>query len=146
MSSIVPALPGQETLLECWSALAQLSPGAQVIRRSAAVAAVFPSWVPLNNAIVLGAHDAASAAAVASRLTGVYADAGVGAWALWISSNATDLDAPDDVQAVAGLKRDTTTLVMQTTLSPGLRLHDGVVRGFDGCGEAFRRRRVGFCC
>ena len=128
MSSIVPALPGQETLLACWSALAQLSPGAQLIRRSAAVAAVFPSWVPLNNAIVLGAHDGASAAAVASRLTGVYADAGVGAWALWISSNATDLDAPDDVQAIAGLKRDTTTLVMQTTLSQGLRLHDGVVR------------------
>ena len=43
-------------------------------------------------------------------------------------SAATDLDAPDVVDRVGGLRRDTTTLVMQAHLSPGLRLHDGVVR------------------
>jgi len=45
-----------------------------------------------------------------------------------VPSAATDLDAPDDVDRVGGLRRDTTTLVMQAHLSPGLRLHDGVVR------------------
>ena len=38
------------------------------------------------------------------------------------------LDDPDAVQLVGGFRRDTTTLVMQARLSPGLRLHDGVVR------------------
>jgi ribosomal protein S18 acetylase RimI-like enzyme len=127
MSSKITALPGQETLLECWSTLAQMSPGATLIRSSAAAAAVFPSWVPLNNAIMLNAHDGATAAAAASQLTSADADAGADAWALWVPSRATDLDAPDDVREVGGLKRDTTTLVMQATLPQGLRLHDGVV-------------------
>jgi len=128
MSSKVTALPGQETLLACWSTLARMSPGARLIRSSSAAAAVFPSWVPLNNAIMLNAHDGAAAAAAACRLNRVYADAGVDGWALWLPSRATDLDAPDDVREVGGLKRDTTTLVMQATVPPGLRLHDGVVR------------------
>jgi ribosomal protein S18 acetylase RimI-like enzyme len=126
MSSKVTALPGQQTLFACWTTLAQMSPGARLIRSSAAAAAVFPSWVPLNNAILLDAHDGAAAAA-ASELTSVYADAGVDVWALWVPSRATDLDAPDEVREVGGLRRDTTTLVMQATLPQGLRLHDGVV-------------------
>ena len=126
MSSNVIALPGQETLLACWSTLAQTSPGARLVRSSSAVAAVFPAWAPLNNAIALDAHDGAAATA-ASQMASVYADAGVDAWALWVPSRATDLDAADGVREVGGLERDTTTLVMQTTLSHGLRRHDGVV-------------------
>lgn len=41
---------------------------------------------------------------------------------------ATNLDAPDNVREIDGLKRDTTTLVMQITLQSGLRQHEGVVR------------------
>ncbi len=128
MSGTTPFLPGQETLLASWSALAQISPGARVIRSAATAAAVFPSWAPLNNAILLNAHDAAAATAAASQLTSLYSDAGVDAWALWMPSRVTDVDAPDGVREVGGLKRDTTTLVMQATLPPGLRHHDGVVR------------------
>lgn len=118
-------LPGQETLLASWSALAQISSDARVIRFAATAAAVFPSWTPLNNAILLNAHDGAVAA---SELTSVYADAGVDVWALWMPSRLTDLDAPDAVREVGGLKRDTTTLVMQAALPPGLRYHGDVVR------------------
>ncbi len=127
MSSKNTALAGQETLLACWSALARMSPGATLIRSAATAAAVFPAWAPLNNAIMLSADDGAAAAAV-SQLTSVYTDAGVGAWALWLPSRATDLDTPDEMRAVGALKRDTTTLVMQATTLRGLRLHEGVVR------------------
>jgi GNAT superfamily N-acetyltransferase len=120
-------LPGQETLVASWSALAQLSPGARLIRSAAAVAAVFPSWTPLNNAIMLDAPDGGAAAATASQLTSSYAQAGVAQWAFWVPSRALSLDAPDEVREVGGLKRDTTTLVMQTNLPPGLRRREGVV-------------------
>jgi len=70
-------LPGQHTLLACWGTLAQISPDARLIRSSTTAAGVFPSWAPLNNAIVLDAPDGAAAAA--SHLTSVYADAGVDA-------------------------------------------------------------------
>ncbi len=119
-------LPGQEALVASWQALARLSSGARLIRSPDAVAAVFPAWAPLNNAIGLAAHDRA-AAAVAS-LRGVYATAGVDAWAFWVPSGATDLDAPDTVRDVDGLTRDTTTLVMTTDLRPELRWNEGVVR------------------
>jgi GNAT superfamily N-acetyltransferase len=125
MSIRTTVLPGQDTLLASWGALAQLSPGARVIRSRTTDRAVFPSWMPLNNAILLNAHDAA---AVASQLTSVYADAGVDVWALWMPSSVTDLDAPDAVLEVGDLKRDTTTLVMQAALTPRLRYHNGVVR------------------
>lgn len=128
MSSKVTVLPGQETLVASWSTLAQLSPGARLIRSPAAVAAVFPSWAPLNNAILLNAPASEAAAAAASQLTTSYAEAGVAEWAFWVPSRAIDLDAPDEVREVGGLKRDTTTLVMRTNLPPGLRRHQGVVR------------------
>jgi GNAT superfamily N-acetyltransferase len=127
VTSKVIALPGQETLLACWEALARLSSNATLVHSPAAVAAVFPSWVPLNNAIVLKSHDGAAAAA-APQLANAYADAGVDVWALWVPSLVTDLDGPDHVQEVGGLKRDTTTLVMQASLSDKRRLHDGVIR------------------
>jgi len=128
MSNTATALPGQETLLSSWDALARISSGARLVHSAAATAAVFPSWAPLNNAILLNGHDGDAAAAAAIELTGVYADAGVDGWALWVPSAATDLDATDYVQKVGGFRRDTTTLVMQARLSPGLHLHDGVVR------------------
>jgi ribosomal protein S18 acetylase RimI-like enzyme len=122
-------LPGQETLLACWSALARLSSNARLIDSPAASAAVFPAWQPLNNAIVRTSHDGiGAAAAAASQLANVYAHAGVDVWALWVPSSATALDAPDHVQEVGRLKRDTTTLVMQASLSTKRRLHEGVLR------------------
>ena len=127
MRTIAPA-PGQETLVATWTALAQLSPGAKLIRSSTAVAAVFPSWAPLNNAIMLTAPTATATAAAASQLAPVYAAAGVPEWALWVPSYATDLDAPDGVREVRGMRRDTTTLVMRTLLPRGLRQHGSVVR------------------
>jgi ribosomal protein S18 acetylase RimI-like enzyme len=127
VSSTVSALPGQETLLECWARLAQMSPGARLMRSSETAAAVFPAWIPLNNAIMLNADDGAAAAA-ATELRGVYADAGVDAWALWLPSRAIDLDVGDDVREVDGMERDTTTLVMQAEVPRGLPRHDGVVR------------------
>ena len=51
------ALLGQETLVACWSALATLSPGAELIESASALAALIPSWGPLNNAIVLQPDD-----------------------------------------------------------------------------------------
>jgi ribosomal protein S18 acetylase RimI-like enzyme len=107
-------LPGQETLLGSWAALAQTSPGARLIRTSTVVAAVFPHWQPLNNAIVLDrANDAAEWSA------NLYHTEGVDSWALWIPSDATDFEAPDVMSAVGRLTRDTTTLVMRAALRAG---------------------------
>jgi GNAT superfamily N-acetyltransferase len=128
VSNVATALPGQETLIASWSALAHLSPGARLIRSSTAVAAVFPSWAPLNNAIMLTAPESGAAAATASLLTSTYAQARVAEWALWVPSRASNLDAPDEAREVGRLKRDTTTLVMQANLAAGLRQHEGVVR------------------
>jgi GNAT superfamily N-acetyltransferase len=127
MSTVVATMPGQDTLIACWAALAQTSAGAEVIRASATTAAVFPSWAPLNNAILVG-EDVGPAAAVVEELGSLYAEADVDVWALWVPSRATDLDAPDEVREMAGLARDTTTLVMRAHLTPGLSRHHGVVR------------------
>jgi GNAT superfamily N-acetyltransferase len=127
MASDIVVLPGQKTLIACWRALALLSPGARLIRSTSVVAAVFPSWAPLNNAILLTAP-AGGPTAAAARSTTLYAQVGVDAWAFWVPSRATDLDAPDRVREVGEFKRDTTTLVMHTALSHGFQAHDGVVR------------------
>src|SRR5262245_51635386 len=129
MSNMNATLPGQETLLACWNALAQESPGASLIRSSEAAAAVFPSWAPLNNAVVLNVHDGAVPAVVTARLTSIYSEARVPAWALWIPSCATDWEAPDTVRVIDGMQRDTTTVVMHATVPRDMPLHDGVVRG-----------------
>ena len=127
MSTVVTTMPGQETLIACWAALAQTSAGAEVIRATATTAAVFPSWAPLNNAILIG-EDVGPAAAVVEELGSLYAEADVDVWALWVPSRATDLDAPDEVRDMAGLTRDTTTLIIRAHLTPGLCRHHGVVR------------------
>jgi GNAT superfamily N-acetyltransferase len=117
-------LPGQETLLACWSALAQLSSGASIHHDPLVTAAVFPSWAPLNNAIVLGG----SGLAAADRAAPLYCKSGVDVWALWLPSRITDLEAPDQIGEIGALKRDTTTLVMRASLSAGLRHDERVVR------------------
>jgi ribosomal protein S18 acetylase RimI-like enzyme len=121
------SLPGQQTLIASWTALAGISPGARLSHSAAATAALFPSWAPLNNAILkLTVNDRHAMTAV-SELKSTYAGAGVGGWALWVPSTKIDLDAPDDVYRLAGFRRDTTTLVMQADLRAGLQRHDGVV-------------------
>jgi GNAT superfamily N-acetyltransferase len=125
LPGIAIALPGQDTLLASWRALAQLSPGANIDTYPFANAAIFPAWAPLNNAIVTSVADRHSAAA---ELVGVYRDAGVPHWALWLPSRTPDFDGPDLVDATAQLKRDTTTLVMHRTLTESLRRHRQVVR------------------
>jgi len=121
-------LPGQDTLLASWRALAELSPGAEVITSPVAVAAVFPQWGVLNNTIALDASGAATAAKVASEVSDLYGQAGVDTWALWIPSRARDLDAADSLAAVGSLKRDTTTVVMHADLGDDLQTNHAVVR------------------
>jgi len=128
LDDVAITLPGQDTLLACWTALSRISPNARLIHSDSAVAAVFPEWLPLNNAILLDAPSDDARAEAASRLAGVYSAARVDAWALWVSGGATDLNAPDCVHRVGGLTRDTTTLVMQANLIGGLRSHQDVVR------------------
>jgi ribosomal protein S18 acetylase RimI-like enzyme len=128
MSDTVTTLPGQQTMLACWRALALLSPAASVFASGGAVAAVFPAWEPLNNAVLLTAVDGPAATVAADQLAAAYLDAGVASWALWLPSPVTDLDTPDEVVAVDGLERDTTTLVMQAAIPAPLRLHGNVLR------------------
>jgi GNAT superfamily N-acetyltransferase len=120
------SLPGEDTLVASWRALAELSPGAEVITTPFAVAAVFPHWTVLNNAIALDTGRGA-VPGIQCDLTDLYGAAGVDTWALWIPSDARDLDAADALTAVGTLKRDTTTLVMHAELRDDLRSHPGVV-------------------
>ncbi len=122
MSSIT-TLPGQQTLLESWRALARITPGARLVHTASAAAAVFPACSALNNAILL----AADADAALAELGKMYAAAGVDQWALWLPSAATDLDAADE-RKLPGLERDTTTLVMQLALHDELPRHAGVLQ------------------
>jgi ribosomal protein S18 acetylase RimI-like enzyme len=122
----VASLPGQETLVASWQALARLSPGARVTASSAGVAAVFPGWEPLNNAIAAPPYGHDALVAKARAVEQLFAEAGVGAWALWIASCAPTFDARDATPAVGTLRRDTTTLVMRATLTPERRSHDDV--------------------
>lgn len=123
------SLPGQATLLASWRGLATESPRATVLDTAATATAVFPHWLPLNNAVLHGRPSSASAAAAAADLAGVYAAAGVEAWALWLPSTRLSLDEPDEVTEVAGLRRDTSTLVMTLDLDAapaGVDLGDAV--------------------
>jgi ribosomal protein S18 acetylase RimI-like enzyme len=96
MANAMTVLPGQETLLACWRALATFSPGAQVAHTADTEIALFPGWAPLNNAILLEGGDDldANVEEAATALTELYQRAGVDTWALWIPSRATDFDAP----------------------------------------------------
>jgi ribosomal protein S18 acetylase RimI-like enzyme len=119
-------LPGQDTLLANWAALATTSPGARLEETDSAVGAVFPAWAPLNNVIVLGGP--ATAAEVAGEWRRRYADAGVREWALWVPSRTVTFDAPDEPTALTGMRRDATTLVMAAPIPAGLPADPGVVR------------------
>ena len=121
-------LPGQDALIGSWEALTGHSLDARVLRTDSTLIAVFPSWTPLNNALLLAdpgqstAEDAAKDAWIAFRRVGV------NAWALWIPDRRADLDGPGAVTSIRGMVRDTTTLVMTRTLSGGLPSHPGVRR------------------
>lgn len=108
-------LPGQVTLVACWRALAATSPDAEVVESANAVVATFPSFAPFNNAIMTQANDN-DIDAEAARIASAYSQARVKSWALWIPSPTTTFDARDAVCAISAMKRDMTTLVMETTI------------------------------
>jgi GNAT superfamily N-acetyltransferase len=121
-------LSGEETLVACWSALTALSPGAAVVHSSTSVAAIFPAWAPLNNAIAVTPRPTeALAISDVSYLAAGYAAAGVDAWAYWIPSSARSFDASDAL-VVPGFARDAATLVMAATLTRGFHPREGVTR------------------
>jgi GNAT superfamily N-acetyltransferase len=121
-------LRGQGALVASWRALARLSPRARIVWTQSAVAAVFPDWAPLNNAILLDEPGSVTAAAAAAELKYLYDSAGVESWAMWLPSAVASLGAPDEVTVVGGMCRDTTTLVMELTLAEAPPIPDGVVR------------------
>src|SRR5690242_16876530 len=115
-------LAGQDTLLSCWRALTttEFGPG-RLVETPHAIAAVFPDFAYFNNAVLTAGveHVERAVASVAD----VYAAVGIATWALWVPSDASALDGPDDrVVAVGSLARDVTTLVMHRALTPDLQL------------------------
>jgi GNAT superfamily N-acetyltransferase len=112
-------LPGEETMVGAWQALATVSSGARLVCTETAVSAVFPAWAPLNNAILRGRPSTESASAAAATLRRQYDDAGIASWALWVPSRVGDFDSPDAIGAVRGMSRDTTTVVMTRPLEGG---------------------------
>jgi GNAT superfamily N-acetyltransferase len=130
-------LDGQDTLIGSWSALSHQSPGAHLSYLSTSLAAVFPAWLPLNNAVLLETPTAQAASVAAVELETVYGDAGVADWALWLPNPVLDFDSPDEVDEIDGMTRDASTLVMTRELSDGLPF-DGQVRRttVDAAGQA----------
>jgi GNAT superfamily N-acetyltransferase len=120
------ALPGQQTLVACWRALTQVSPGARIGVADGLVTAVFPSWLPLNNAILTAPASREAADAAAADAARVFADAGVPTWALWLPSPIADLQSPGATSSVTGMVADTRTLVMTLALGGGWASHPGV--------------------
>jgi GNAT superfamily N-acetyltransferase len=129
----VPALTcplvGQDTLLNSWRALAHTSKDARIVEEDSLVAAVFPDWLPLNNAILLDEPDASTAAAAALRAAALYDEAGVPTWALWIPAHSTGFGSADRIEAIPGLRRDETTLVMHRELDGRLSEAGGLAEG-----------------
>ena len=108
-----PPLPGEATLVASWRALARRSAGATVDEPPTSVAAVFPAWAPLNNAIArVPADDADATAAEVARLAADTRAAGVDDVGVLDPEPGRDLTTPDRAP-VAGLTRDATTLVMR---------------------------------
>ena len=122
MTTLRDQLAGQDTLLGSWDALSSLSPGAHLRSTRTSLVAVFPEWLPLNNAVLLDPPTPKTAAAAAAEVSQVYAAAGVGQWALWLPNPALDFGSPDEVASVEGMVRDVSTLVMTRELSAGLPL------------------------
>jgi GNAT superfamily N-acetyltransferase len=115
---MVTLLPGEDTLVACWRALTRLSNEARISYLSRSVAAVFPAWAPLNNAILHGPTTSEQADAAAAELGEVFRPVGVPAWALWVPSPQTDLESPFTLASVAGMVEDTATLVMTRSVTP----------------------------
>ena len=132
ISNTIVDLPGQDTLLGSWNALARISPGAWLQHSTSASAAVFPSWEPLNNAVLL--TDRADLAVAAGELTSVYAAAGINTWALWVPSATTHLSTPDD---------PTGSTDSRVTRQPWSCGHDyrAVYTGMTMCGAPRSRRQ-----
>ena len=131
MSAHRTALAGQDTLLACWRALggSSFGPG-QLVHTHHAIAAVFPKFAYFNNAILTSDLEVAEVAA--ASIADVYAEAGIATWALWLPSQATAFDRPDDRRcAVGALTRDVTTLVMELELTAGLRTDSRVTKASD---------------
>jgi GNAT superfamily N-acetyltransferase len=122
------SLSGQDTLVASWRALASLSPEARVVRTQRTVAAVFPAWTPLNNAILMGEPSSETASMAAAELKHMYDSAGVDSWALWLPAPDANPDTCGQVGVVGGMRRDTTTLVMELMLSKTAADLDGVGR------------------
>jgi GNAT superfamily N-acetyltransferase len=79
VQTVTGVLPGQDTLIASWRALAAVSPGAEVIASPLAVAAVFPQWAVLNNA---AANVAGEEPLVAADLPEPDRPTGIEGWAL----------------------------------------------------------------
>jgi GNAT superfamily N-acetyltransferase len=118
-------LPGQDTLVASWRALSTCSPGARVVTSSAWVAAFFPHWAPLNNAIALHPPESTRFHTALAELPRCYDARRVAPGAVWIPAASTEFETPDRV-GLDGLERDDTTLVMCTDLSRRFLLHDDV--------------------
>ena len=127
---------GQATMVSCWRALADTAFGpGRIVETPLAIAAIFPEFVYLNNAVLTAGVDSADAAA--QDAAALYAEAGVPGWALWVASPATTFGAaPDQVPQVGALQRDVTTIAMQRDLTGELR-RDARVRTVSD--TAFRR-------
>ncbi len=121
-------LSGQDTLIASWRSLALLSSDARIVHTPTTVAAVFPDWAPLNNAILVGGPGSLAASVAAAELKHLYGSAGVDSWALWVPASTPSLAAADRLTVVGGMRRDETTLVMRSRLAPPSSVPDGVVR------------------
>ena len=115
-------------MLGSWGALVTLSPGAHLVYTRTSLAAVYPQWAPLNNAVLLDPPSEASASEAPAELASIYAAAGVPTWALWLPGPGTEFDSADVVSRVDGMVRDTTTLVMTLDLENGLPTDSAVRR------------------
>jgi hypothetical protein len=120
-------LPGEDTLLGSWGALAADSPGAHLLYTRTSFAAVFPEWDVLNNAILLDPPSTESAKAAALELADVYTSVGATSWAMWVPSPQVDFGSSDTLVTVDGMRRDTTTLVMTAHLADGMPSHPGAL-------------------
>lgn len=120
-------LPGQETLIECWAALARTSPGARVVHTPSTVAAVFPEWLPLNNAIVVEPVNGDAHAGAEAEVRALFAGAGVDEWALWLATTTKSFAGQDAAPAFGALARGDTTVVMTKPLTGGERTDPAVI-------------------
>ena len=121
-------LAGEDTLFGSFGALTARSPGAHLVYTQSALAAVFPEWEPLNNAILFDPPTDASASVAAAEADSVFRGVGISSWALWVPSQVPEFGGPDAIGEVSGMTRDTTTLVMTRELEDRMPSYAGVLR------------------